>query len=172
MNACKSVLILGLSWFATVREDEPDEFRITTFRDDDRVSVKSTKGHAEFEVRSPRGISRATIRRTADRWPEKILFRLRLNGLENFKIETDALTIAGAVSSSDGEIRQWIVAKEEVQLHPKHRYWSEIGILDRDEQRTRTLPLKDGCFEIRLPKSLLESNPESLTLHWIDFYRN
>jgi len=33
------------------------------------------------------------------------------------------------------------------------------------------LPGKGGYFEIRLPKALLDGQPKSLELGWIDFYR-
>jgi hypothetical protein len=38
-------------------------------------------------------------------------------------------------------------------------------------RRGVTLPDKGGYFEIKLPKALLESQPKSVELGWIDFYR-
>jgi hypothetical protein len=33
------------------------------------------------------------------------------------------------------------------------------------------LPLKDGYFEVTLPRAFFEGNPKSITLNWVDFYR-
>lgn len=33
-------------------------------------------------------------------------------------------------------------------------------------------PLKDGDFKMQLPKAFFENNPKSITVNWIDFFRN
>ena len=62
--------------------DDTPTFKITTKRSDDRVEVKSEDDKAAFVVRSPFGISNATIERTTKQWPEKVVIQLRLKGLE------------------------------------------------------------------------------------------
>ena len=37
---------------------------------------------------------------------------------------------------------------------------------------TTTIPLMDGYFEMQLPRAFLEGNPKTITVSWIDFYRN
>lgn len=32
------------------------------------------------------------------------------------------------------------------------------------------MPFKDDCFEMTLPQAFFDSNPNSVTLNWIDFY--
>ncbi len=46
-------------------------------------------------------------------------------------------------------------------------YFTKVKIVGKIHH----IPLKEGYFEVRLPKKSLEKNPESLTLRWIDFYR-
>jgi hypothetical protein len=41
-----------------------------------------------------------------------------------------------------------------------------------DGKPATQLPLKDGYFEMALPKVFLEGNPRSITLTWIEFHRN
>ena len=48
---------------------------------------------------------------------------------------------------------------------------TEIKVLDAAGKPVKGLPGKGGYFEIRLPKALLEGQPKSLELGWIDFYR-
>ena len=37
---------------------------------------------------------------------------------------------------------------------------------------SKDIPLKEGDFEMQLPKAFVEDHPKSITLDWIDFYRN
>lgn len=150
--------------------DEP--FKITTKRSDDRVEVKSKDDKTLFIIRSPFGISNAKIERTNDQWPDKVMIQLRLNGLENFKLSTDKPKLEASVSSHDGSMRLWKDGKEDSPLDSKSPYWMEIRILGSDGEPTKAIPLKDGCFEMQLPKKFFEGNPKSIKLEWIDFYRN
>ena len=47
-------------------------------------------------------------------------------------------------------------------------FWA---LTDSDGKPVKTIPLKDGYFEIQLPKALFEDNPKSITVNWIDFCR-
>jgi hypothetical protein len=58
-----------------------------------------------FIIRSPFGISNATIERTTDQWSDKVVIQLRLKGLENLKLSTGKLKIEASVSSQDGSVR-------------------------------------------------------------------
>ena len=47
----------------------------------------------------------------------------------------------------------------------------DIRIVGGDGRPAQELPLKDGYFEMTLPRAFFEGNPKSITLNWIDFYR-
>lgn len=161
------VLLATMNCFA----DEP-AFKITTKRSDDRVEVKYKDDKILFIIRSTFGISNATIERTTDQWPDKNVIQLRLKGLENFKLSTGKLKIEASVSSQDGSVRLWKDGKEDSPLDSKSPYWMEIKILGRDGEPTKAIPLKDGSFEMQLPKKFFDDNPKSIKVEWIDFYRN
>jgi hypothetical protein len=57
-------------------------------------------------------------------------------------------------------------------LESQSPHWMELRILARDGKPAQAIPLKDGYFEMALPKAFLEGNPKSITINWIDFYRN
>jgi len=40
-----------------------------------------------------------------------------------------------------------------------------------DGKPAKELPLKDGYFEVALPRAFFEGNPKAITLNWIDCYR-
>ncbi len=165
-----AILVLSFSVMTCSADDTP-QFKITSKRSNDRVEVKSDKDKVVLDVRSPFGISSATIERTTEQWPEKVLIQLRLKGLENVKVSTDKLKLEASVSSQNGDVRLWKDGKEDSPLNAKSPYWMEIRIMDSDGKPIKALPLKEGYFEMQLPKKFFEGNPSSFKLDWIDFYR-
>jgi hypothetical protein len=53
-------------------------------------------------------------------------------------------------------------------LDEKSPLWTDIRIVGGANE----IPLKDGYFEVRLPCAFFEANPKSITLNWIDFFRD
>ena len=138
-----------------------------------RVLMEQAHMRGVVEGRSvPVGISNANITRLSDKWPTNLTVHLRLRGLESFKLQTEDKTINLTVSSSSLAVRQWLNENEDPPLDSKSPYWIEFRPLDHDGKPTKSIPLKEGYFEIKLPAKILESNPRSLKLEWIDFYRN
>jgi hypothetical protein len=147
-------------------------FKIATGRTNDRVDVKCEKDNVTFLFRSPLGISNATIEREHEHWPEKVTIQLQLSGLEKLKLSTELHKIEATVSSHTGDVRLWKDGKEDTPLNQKSPFWMDVRILDRDGKPTKTIPLRDGYFEMRLPKMFFDGNPRSITVNWLDFYRN
>lgn len=168
-SSTTSVLILIASMVSCA--DAPS-FKITTKRSDDRIEVKSKDHEAIFVVRSPFGISDATIERKIEQWPDRVVIQLRLQGLEKFKISTEKLKLEASVSSQNGEASLWKDGKEDLVLNSKSPYWMPIRILDSAGEGTASIPLKDGCIELQLPAKFFEGNPTKFKLEWIDFYRS
>ena len=168
--ACLVVLMAGRA-----HSEEPlDRFQVTTRKADDRVLVQLQGDRAVFTVTSPSGIGGATITREGERWSGSIILRLRLRGLERLRIGTGKAILSASVSSS-GDHRTILSlsegGKEEVSIERRSPYWTEISILDAQGHPAREIPLKDGVFEVTLPHALFASNPPTITLDWIDFYR-
>jgi hypothetical protein len=168
--ATVAVMAAVLSTGCTNAVDEP-QFKITTRRDNDKVEVKVESGKTVFSVHSPFGISQTVIERTDGNWPDIVMLRLHLKGLENFKVSNGNMKLEATVSSQDGKVRLWKDGKEDSPLDAKSPYWTEIRMFSDDGKPTTTIPLQDGYFEIQLPKAFFEDNPKSITVNWIDFYR-
>lgn len=164
------VLLLAVA-VTTAKADENPPFKITTKREDDRVEVKTDKDKVVFSVHSPFGIS-TVIERAGEKWPDAVVLRLHLKGLENFSVSNDKVKLEASVSSQDGKVRLWKDGKEDTPLDAQSSYWTEIQMVGSDGKPAKTIPLKDGYFEMQLPKAFFEGNPKSITLNWIDFYRN
>jgi hypothetical protein len=154
--------------------DQTPTFKITTKRNDDSVEVKAEKERAVFTVKSLFGISQAVIERHAATWPKAVVLRLHLKGLASFRASNGKVTVNAAVSIQEGQlkVRMWKDGKEGVPLDGKNALWTNIRIVRGDGKRAKELPLQDGYFEVPLPRALFEDNPQSITVSWIDFYRN
>ena len=167
------IVFVGMSNAVTIGDDKKPTFKITTKRDTDKVEVKFEKDQTVFSIHSPFGISEAVIERTEEKWPEGVVLRLHLKGLENFHASNGKEKLEAAVSLQDGKpvVRLWKDGKEDAPLDAKSPYWMEVRILDGHGKQAKEIPLKDGYFEMQLPKVLFEGNPKSITVNWIDFYR-
>ena len=152
--------------------DDTSRFKIVTKRDQDRVDVKLDKDRTIFSVHSPTGIGHAVIERIDETWPETVVLRLHLQGLEKFEVTNGKHKLSASVSSQNGKVRQWKNDQENSPLDSRDELWMEIKVIGNDGKETDSIPLKDGCFQVLLPKSCLAGNPKSVTVNWIDFYRN
>ena len=153
-------------------KDQLAKFKITTTRKDDSVEVRSDKDKTVVAVKSPFGISQVVIEREGEKWPDAVRLHLHMKGLESFRASNGKVTVDAALSSQDGKVRIWKDGKEDAPLDVKSPFWTEICMVGSDGKPAKEIPLKDGYFEVRLPKAFFESNPKSITLNWIDFHRN
>ena len=154
---------------ATTNDTAP--FKITTKQDNDKVVVKAEKDKVVISIQSPFGISQAVIERMEAKWPDTVVLRLHLKGLENFQVANDKMKLEASVSSQDSKVRLWKNGKEASPLDVKSPYWMEIRMIGSDRKPANAIPLRDGYFEMELPKVFLEDNSKSITANWIDFYR-
>ncbi len=168
-----ALVLLGCAGCLAVAADEPPKFKITTKRADDAVEGQVEKDRAVFSVKSQFGISQAVIERTDDKWPGAVVLRLHLKGLESFRASNGKVRLDAAVSIEEGKakVRLWKDGKEDALLDEKSPFWVDVRILSGDGKPAKELPLKDGYFEMALPRAFFEGNPKSITLNWIDFYR-
>ena len=155
-------------------KDQPAKFKVTTKRKDDAVEVRAEKDKTLFVIKSPFGISQAVIERDGEKWPDAVVLRLHLKGLSSFRASNGKVRVDAAVSMEEGmqKVRVWKGGKEDAPLDENSPYWMAIRIASGDGKPAKELPLKDGYFEMTLPKALFEGNPKSITLAWIDLYRN
>jgi len=166
--ACLVALIAGRAH----SEEPPGRFRVTTRKADDRVTVGLQGDRTFFTVTSPSGIGGATITREGEGWSRSIILRLHLRGLERLQIGNGMVILSASVSSSGDH--QTILSfsergKEEVSIDRRSPYWTDISILDAQGHPAKEIPLKDGVFEVSLPHAIFVSNPQTITLDWIDF---
>jgi hypothetical protein len=169
------LVIIGISLAddGNAPRDQPARFKVTTRKKDDGVEVTVEKGKTLFRVKSPFGIGQAVIERREATWPQAVVLRLYLKGLSSFRGSNGKVTLDAAVSIEEGKQKVRISkdGKEDAPLDEKSPLWTDIRIVGGDGKPARELPLKDGYFEMTLPRGFFEGDPKSITLNWIDFCR-
>ena len=115
-------------------KDQPPKFKVTTKKANDSVEVRADKDKTLFIVKSPFGISQAVIERADNKWPDTVVLRLHLKGLESFRASNGKVTVDAAVSIEEGttKVRLWKDGKEDAPLDKKSPLWMDIRIVGGD----------------------------------------
>jgi hypothetical protein len=152
---------------------QPSDFDIATKKKEDRVVVTVADGKTVFDIHSRSGIGAADVTRKQDRWPEAVVIRLHLGGLESFAVTSGKIRLMTSVASHGGHAKRLHVDQDGTDSEVKKGspFWTEIKVLGADGKPSLDYPLNDGYFEIALPAAVLREQPKTITLAWIDFYR-
>ena len=140
-------------------------FDIAPDKPADEVKLKISDNATTFDIFSPSGIGGATITLARGSWPATVVLRLHLSGLESFVISSGKTKLTGSVLSHSGNTKHLYLTENGEEREPE----TEIKVLDAHGKPVVGLPGKGGCFEIKMPKPLLQS--KTLTIDWIDFFR-
>lgn len=161
------VLLIGLMGCMSV-DDPVVEVRL---QDGDVVETAVSANAAIFDIYSQTGIGRAEVMLVKGAWPEKILLRLHLRGLEEFKFAYAETVITANVSSTGAaSVREMAVVEgEERPLTTDSPHNMPIHI--QTENGETTIPLENGYFEIEAPVDFTTGPDNNFTISWIDFYR-
>lgn len=152
-------------------------FKVTPKKEADQIEVSLENREAIFDIFSPGGIGGAEVKLVSGTLPEKILLRLHLKGLEEFHLTADDKTLLAAVSShGNNAVQESISAANNDNdgwrtIDPDNPYWMDIHIVDPEAKPVPKIPLKDGYFEVAVPKYFIKKKISAFSIDWIDFYR-
>ena len=141
-------------------------FAIQCRRPDDRVAIVTEGDAVIIDVVSPFGISNATITSSEPKWPDNMILRLHMGGLEGLSVASGARTLS-ASAQSHGEFTRRVQWTSDLST-------PDPGLLKAftaDGQPTDKLPGKGGWFELTISAGMLSPADSKLEIHWIDFYR-
>jgi hypothetical protein len=163
-----AALFLSGSCFAA----EPSEMlEATGLPEGTQVRLLAGKsGETIIDIQCESGIGQATLRRRASAWPRQLIVRMHLRGLECLKLTSGDVAIEWSIASH-GDSKPSIslhTSKGQTQLALGNPYFAPVEIVSKDPK----IPLQSGYFEVRLPAKMIATNPGSITLAWIDFYRS
>lgn len=147
-------------------------FSVTTKNQDDQIDIQQENGITTVDIHSPSGIGSANFELESGSMPERVVLRLHVTGLEDFRLVSSTTTIAASGSSDEvfnvtGQ--SVIAAGNEYAITPIHPLWMKVEIVSG--QADKTIPLNEGHFEITVPKEFIRRAEKSFELQWIDFYR-
>jgi hypothetical protein len=154
---------------------QPPRFTVSAEGDGASLTVSDEGETIILDVRSRSGIGRATVKMVAGKLPEKIVLRLRVKGLEEFRLlhnlSRDGAEIIARVSSSDGGVTQSLRSRDgdEQPITSASPRWLAIRIVS--DSAAPRIPLEQGHFEIILPRDFLREADRAFSIRWIDFYR-
>jgi len=140
---------------------------------DDKVVVTGGDGKEVFSIASPSGIGGMTISRDADPWPQ-VVVRLALRSMECLEVSCGESAVKVEVSShGDAAVSQHAMKnnKEGRALDKDSALWLAVKVLDASGKAVKGAPGESGCFEVTIPKAMLEGASKVLKLSWIDAYR-
>ena len=145
-------------------------FHAVVERNDTRIRFLLENEQTIFDISSGFGIDAATIKRETTEWPNKILVRLHLKGLESFQAGHKNVAVEWSMSSTGVEATNVSLRtdKDETIIFRDSPYFTAINTVGGNSKQ---LP-KGGYFEVPLPKKIFEGNPKEISLRWVDFYRS
>jgi hypothetical protein len=104
--------------------------------------------------------------------PQKMIARLHLRGLEEFRLlYADTVLVASASSGStfNPVERRILSSGTEQPVLPGGPLWMEIRIVS--DQTVQNIPLEEGYFEITFPREFAGKAGISFEIQWVDFFR-
>ncbi|MCS7237793.1 MAG: hypothetical protein NZ899_05915 [Thermoguttaceae bacterium] len=127
-------------------------------------------------IHSPRGIGWAEVT-PRQPWPDRVVIRLFLRGLEHLRIATGEFELVVSVRSYGDFAREVRLRKSpegqgnEGPQSPGDPFWVKVKAHSAAGEETPGLPPPGGYWEIELPSQLFREHSCPLRLDWIDFYR-
>ncbi|MGE0053093.1 MAG: hypothetical protein AB7S74_02690 [Hyphomicrobium sp.] len=175
MLACLSLALALVAPILAVAQVEPTKgsqvprLSFETRRSDTSITLSQVGSAVLVDIKCPSGIDRGTLTRTEAHWPEEIRVRLHLSGLESFSVGNGLMEMNWFVSNSaEHRTTQSVKTKDgTTTLKSGDPQWSQVMVKQSSEKGSAAVDYLD----IVLPKALVATNPESLSLAWVDFYR-
>lgn len=152
-------------------------FEVIPKKEADQIEVSFEKQAAVFDIFSPDGIGGAEVKLASGALPEKILLRLHLKGLEEFRLTASDKTLLAEVSShGNNAVRESISDTSKngdgwETIDPNSPYWMDIKMVNPETKPAPKVPLKNGYFEMAVPQYFIKSKISAFSIRWIDFYR-
>ena len=143
---------------ATSRPALPD-FQIKCRKPDDAVRVSTEGGRVVFDITSGSGIGGATIGRAGQHWPDEVVLRVHLKGLESLRMAGGGAAVRVSVLSHNGHPRllhlQRGDEREGPELTKGDAGWTDVRAMDAEGKIIDGLPGEGGWFEMVVPRVVL-----------------
>ena len=151
-------------------QDSKPEFQVTAKNPGDALTILDENSQTVIEIQSEAGIGSASLELVSGSMPDSLLLRLHLAGLEEFQVRSAQDTVSASISSGglfELTNQSVLLSQSEIPIGSIHPLWMDTRIVSE----TKSIPLKDGYFEVIIPSGFIRRAGGSFEIHWIDFYR-
>lgn len=125
---------------------------------EDSGEVVWTGRAAVVIIASKSGIGGVRLVRGSDEWPSQLTIRLKLAGLESFRMDNGLIRF-GTSLMSPKRVHYWNIAKDgRPSEHPD-------GTIEVTVTKT------EDAVEILVPIPMTKDNPDAISCSWVDFFR-
>lgn len=166
-------MLISVLLTACIRSNESDpQFSVTSSEPGDTITITYKDNISIIDINSPSGIGSARVDFVSGPFPQKIIARLHLKGLEEFRLlYADTVIIASASSGSafNNDNQRILLSGTEEPILPGQPLWMEIRIVS--DQTAQNIPLDEGYFEVTFPQEFMENAGNSFEIQWVDFFR-
>ena len=147
------------------------QIEVKTDHKDAQISVITEGNTGAIDVHSEAGIGRGQVDLVSGQWPERVILRFHLSGLEGMKFHYGDTTVSVSINSSDHVIQSVTTSDENQRpVSQESSHWMPVRIVTPNGIAS-TLPLADGVIEVEASRDFLDGDFTGFALEWVDFYR-
>lgn len=162
----------GCSQKTWIDESPAPTYAIETAGEGDHVWVEEDDEGARIIIESEKGIGSTTISSTAGSLPGKLIIELRLSGLEQFEFAYADTVVSISVSSgADHTVHESVKTPAgEQAIAQDSPFWMEV-VREAPAGSEGSKITETGYFQVTSPQDFAEGRYDTVSMHWIDFYR-
>ena len=173
------IVLATICWAAPAEEPPPAPFEIKLRRENDTATIQREPGRTLVCLNSPGGIGAATLTRTdpAIAWPEHLEVELPLRGLEGLTLHAGKRILIGSMSHDTPPVQRFaerLPDGKEMPIDQSSPLWPTLTVSTNEPPEKpateEAMPLRR--FRFQLTPALLNAAGNTLTVKWVDFYRN
>jgi hypothetical protein len=171
MLAFMAASLAACSESASPGQETEAEYLVSSTRPSSQVTASNEGNRAIINVFSDNGIGSAAITLVSGSWPDSILMRFHLQGLENLQFLYEENRINVSVNTQNMILQS--VSMEgaaEKAIDEDSDYWMTVSFMDRQGTAVNS-PVQGGVIEVEAPAAFLAGEYSTFTINWIDFYR-
>lgn len=171
MLAFMAASLAACSESASPGQETEAEYLVSSTRPSSQVTASNEGNRAIINVFSDNGIGSAAITLVSGSWPDSILMRFHLQGLENLQFLYEENRINVSVNTQNMILQS--VSMEgaaEKAIDEDSDYWMTVSFMDRQGTAVNS-PVPGGVIEVEAPAAFLAGEYSTFTINWIDFYR-
>ena len=169
--SCTAVCLTACTGPTIPNESSEPEYQVTNNQPSSEVTVSNEANTAIVEVFSDNGIGSASVMLVNGEWPESIVMRFHLQGLESLQFSYGDTMIDLSVNTQHMILQSVTSAGGTNEaIEEDSEFWLPVTFVD-SEGTEKDEPTAGGIIVVSAPADFYFENLTEFTINWIDFYR-